>query len=132
MSDILEQLGYLQTAQAGALDKEQRQHVASPDMSKLSLAEIAALGRGARAYLDDYYALRDANAFDYAQAGIGGALGGIVGGLGSLGGMAVGGALDMAAALNPLSDIPTNFAGTFSSYGQQLGDGLNSLINNKQ
>ena len=132
MSDILEQLGYLQTAQAGALDKEQQQHVATPDMSKLSLAEIAALGRGSKAYLDDYYALRDANAFDYAQAGIGGALGGIVGGLGSLGGMAVGGALDMAAALNPLSDIPTNFAGTFSSYGQQLGDGLNSLINNSE
>lgn len=132
MSDILEQLGYLQAAQAGALDKEQQQHVASPDMSKLSLAEIAALGRGARAYLDDYYALRDANAFDYAQAGIGGAVGGVVGGLGSLGGMAVGGALDMAAALNPLSDIPTNFAGTFSSYGQQLGDGLNSLINNSE
>lgn len=132
MSDILEQIGYLQAAQAGALDKEQRQHVASPDMSKLSLAEIAALGRGARAYLDDYYALRDANAFDYAQAGIGGALGGLVGGLGSLGGMAVGGALDMAAALNPLSDIPTNFAGTFSSYGQQLGEGLDSLINNSE
>ena len=132
MSDILEQLGYLQTAQAGALDAEQKQHVASPDMSKLSLAEIAALGRGARAYLDDYYALRDANAFDYAQAGIGGAVGGFVGGVGALGGMVAGGAIDLAAALNPLSDIPTNFAGTLSSYGQGLGDGLNSLINNSE
>lgn len=132
MSDNLEQLGYILTAQAGALDAEQRQHVASPDMSKLSIAEIAALGRGSKAYLDDYYALRDANAFDYAQAGIGGVLGGAVGGAASLGGMAIGGALDMVAALNPLSDIPTNFAGTFASYGHQLGEGLDSLINNSE
>lgn len=132
MNDTLEQLGYSLAAQAGALDAEQRQHVATPDMSKLSLAEIAALGRGSKAYLDDYYALRDADAFDYAQAGIGGALGGAVGGVASLGGMAIGGALDFAAALNPLSDIPTNFAGTFSSYGHQLGEGLNNLVNNNE
>lgn len=132
MSDTSEQLGYILAAQAGALDAEQKQHVASPDMSKLSLAEIAVLGRGARAYLDDYYALRDANAFDYAQAAIGGVLGGAVGGVASLGGMAIGGAIDLAAALNPLSDIPTNYAGTFSSYGHQLGEGLKSLVNNSE
>ena len=132
MSDILEQIGYLNAAQAGALDEEQKQHVATPDMSKLSLAEIAALGRGARAYLDDYYALRDANAFDYTQAGLGGFVGGLVGGTAALGGMVAGGAIDLAAALNPLSDIPTNFAGTLSSYGQGLGDGLKSLINNNE
>ena len=88
MSDYLEQLGYNQAAQQGALSSEQRQQVKAPDLTKLGLSDLAAVGRGSKAYLDDYYALGDANAFDYAQAGLGGVAGGFVGGLATLGGMA--------------------------------------------
>ena len=119
MSDFLEQLGYNQAAQQGALSSEQRQQVKTVDLTKLGLSDLAAVGRGSRAYLDDYYALGDANAFDYVQAGLGGAAEGFVGGLATLGGMAAGGYLDAIAA--PLG-TPTNYAGILSSYGQALGE----------
>lgn len=129
MSDYLEQLGYNQAAQQGALSSEQRQQVKAPDLTKLGLSDLAAVGRGSKAYLDDYYALGDANAFDYAQAGLGGVAGGFVGGLATLGGMAAGGYLDAVAA--PLG-IPTNYAGILSSYGQQAGETVGGWINNSE
>lgn len=129
MSDSFEQLGYSLAAQAGALDKEQQNQVKSPNLANMSLTELAAIGKGSRAYLDDYYALGDANAFDYVQAGLGGAAEGFVGGLATLGGMAVGGYLDAIAA--PLG-TPTNYAGTLSSYGQALGETVGGWINNSE
>lgn len=129
MSDSFEQLGYSLAAQAGALDKEQQNQVKSPNLANMSLTELAAIGRGSRAYLDDYYALGDANAFDYAQAGLGGLAEGLVGGLASLGGMAVGSYLDAAAA--PFG-VPTNYAGILSSYGQQAGETIGGWINNSE
>lgn len=129
MSDSFEQLGYSLAAQAGALDKEQQDQVKSPNLANMSLTELAAIGRGSRAYLDDYYALGDANAFDYAQAGLGGLAEGLIGGLASLGGMAVGGYLDAAAA--PFG-VPTNYAGILSSYGQQAGETIGGWINNSE
>lgn len=129
MSDFLEQLGYNQAAQQGALSSEQRQQVKTVDLTKLGLSDLAAVGRGSRAYLDDYYALGDANAFDYVQAGLGGAAGGFVGGLATLSGMAAGGYLDAVAA--PLG-VPTNYAGILSSYGQQAGETVEGWINNSE
>lgn len=129
MSDYLEQLGYLQAAQEEALDAEQQQQVKSPDISHLSLKELAAIGRGSKAYLDDAYALKDADAFDYAQAGVGGLLGGLVGGTASFIGMGTGLALDSPSYL---SDIPTNYAGTLSSYGHQAGETVEGWINNSE
>ena len=129
MSDSFEQLGYSLAAQAGALDKEQQNQVKSPNLANMSLTELAAIGKGSRAYLDDYYALGDANAFDYVQAGLGGAAEGFVGGLATLGGMAVGGYLDAIAA--PLG-TPTNYAGILSSYGQALGETVGGWINNSE
>lgn len=129
MSDSFEQLGYSLAAQAGALDKEQQNQVKSPNLANMSLTELAAIGKGSRAYLDDYYALGDANAFDYIQAGLGGAAEGFVGGLATLGGMAVGGYLDAIAA--PLG-TPTNYAGILSSYGQALGETVGGWINNSE
>lgn len=129
MSDSFEQLGYSLAAQAGALDKEQQNQVKSPNLANMSLTELAAIGRGSRAYLDDYYALGDANAFDYVQAGLGGLAEGLVGGLASLGGMAVGGYLDAAAA--PFG-VPTNYAGILSSYGSKLGETVGGWINNSE
>lgn len=129
MSDSFEQLGYSLAAQAGALDKEQQDQVKSPNLANMSLTELAAIGRGSRAYLDDYYALGDANAFDYAQAGLGGLAEGLIGGLASLGGMAVGSYLDAAAA--PFG-VPTNYAGILSSYGQQAGETIGGWINNSE
>lgn len=129
MSDYLEQLGYIQAAQQGALSSEQRQHVKAPDLTKLGLSDLAAVGRGSKAYLDDNYALGDANAFDYVQAGLGGVAGGFVGGLATLGGMAAGGYLDAVAA--PLG-VPTNYAGILSSYGQQAGETVGGWINNSE
>ena len=129
MSDSFEQLGYSLAAQAGALDKEQQNQVKSPNLANMSLTELAAIGRGSRAYLDDYYALGDANAFDYAQAGLGGVAEGLVGGLASLGGMAVGGYLDAASI--PLG-LPTNYAGILSSYGSKLGETVGGWINNSE
>ena len=129
MSDFLEQVGYNQAAQQGALSSEQRQQVKAPDLTKLGLSDLAAIGRGSKAYLDDYYALGDANAFDYVQAGLGGAAEGFVGGLATLGGMAVGGYLDAIAA--PFG-VPTNYAGILSSYGQQAGETVGGWINNSE
>ena len=129
MSDSFEQLGYSLAAQAGALDEGQQNQVKSPNLANMSLTELAAIGRGSRAYLDDYYALGDANAFDYVQTGLGGAAEGFVGGLATLGGMAVGGYLDAVAA--PLG-TPTNYAGTLSSYGQALGETVGGWINNSE
>ena len=128
MSDYLEQLGYLQAAQEEALDAEQQKQVKSPDISHLSMKELAAIGRGSKAYLDDAYALKDADAFDYVQAGLGGAAEGFVKGLATLGGMAVGGYLDAAAP----PDTPTNYAGILSSYGQQAGETVGGWINNSE
>lgn len=129
MSDYLEQLGYNQAAQQGALSSEQRQQVKAADLTKLGLSDLAAVGRGSKAYLDDYYALGDANAFDYVQAGLGGAAEGFVGGLATLGGMAAGGYLDAVAA--PLG-VPTNYAGILSSYGQRAGETVGGWINNSE
>lgn len=129
MSNYLEQVGYNQAAQQGALSSEQRKQVKAADLTKLGLSDLAAVGRGSRAYLDDYYALGDANAFDYVQAGLGGVAGGLVGGLATLGGMAAGGYLDAIAA--PLG-IPTNYAGILSSYGQQAGETVGEWINNSE
>lgn len=130
MSDYLEQIGYLQAAQEEALDTEQQQQVKPLDISNFSLKELAAIGRGSKAYFDDAYALKDANAFDYAQAGIGGILGGLVGGIASTIGMGAGLQLDALSYLS--GDIPTNYAGTYSSYGHQLGEGVDSFINNSE
>lgn len=129
MSDYLEQLGYNQAAQQEALSSEQRQQVKAADLTKLGLSDLAAVGRGSKAYLDDYYALGDANAFDYVQAGLGGAAEGFVGGLATLGGMAAGGYLDAVAA--PLG-VPTNYAGILSSYGQRAGETVGGWINNSE
>ena len=129
MSNYLEQLGYNQAAEQGALSPEQRQQVKAADLTKLGLSDLAAVGRGSKAYLDDYYALGDANAFDYVQAGLGGVAEGFAAGLATLGGMAAGGYLDAIAA--PL-DVPTNYAGIFSSYGQQAAETIGGWINNSE
>ena len=129
MSDYLEQVGYNQAAQQGALSSEQRKQVKAADLTKLGLSDLAAIGRGSKAYLDDYYALGDANAFDYVQAGLGGVAEGFAAGLATLGGMAAGGYLDAIAA--PL-DVPTNYAGIFSSYGQQAAETIGGWINNSE
>lgn len=129
MSDYLEQLGYLQAAREEALDTEQQKQVESPDISNLSLKELAAIGRGSKAYFDDAYALKDADAFDYVQAGLGGLAGGFVGGIASLAGMGTGLVLD-ASLLS--SGIPTNYAGILSSYGHQAGETVDGWINNSE